>query len=126
MNGDVGKLIVALALVAASVWLVVSSASPPRKRRAKRGATTRARLAPPELSGAAPPADAGAIALPVTPASTRPRIFTGEPTPAELGRPATRKALKLAAGITILAAVGAIALLALVSAMVEAFQRIGG
>ena len=126
MDADLVKLLIALALIGACAWLAVASAAPTRAERPARE-RKRARAAPPVVSGAAPPpAGVVAIAPPLATGGTRPRIFTGEPISPEPGRPAARRALKLVAGLTALAAAGAVGVLALVRAMVEVFQRIGG
>src|SRR5437867_2402719 len=114
MDADLVKLLVALALIGACAWLAVASAAPPREERPRRE-RKRVRAAPPGLSGAAPPpADAVALPAPLPSGGTRPRIFTGEPISPEPGRPAARRALRLVAGLTALAAAGAIGVLALV------------
>jgi hypothetical protein len=63
--------------------------------------------------------------VPPSPGSTRPRILTGEPAAPETRRPASRRALKLVGGITLLAAAGAFGLLAVVRALISLFDRIG-
>ena len=131
MHGDLAKLLVALALIGASAWLAVATASPagpvsPAEDAREPRAKMRRRSAPPVISGAAPPPDAGSLALPAAPASTRPRIFTGEPVSTAPGSGTGRRALRLVVGITVLAAAGAVGLLVFVRAIVELFQRIGG
>jgi hypothetical protein len=58
--------------------------------------------------------------------SGRPRILTGEPAAPEQRKPAPRRALRLIAGITTLAVVGAVGLIVVVRALIEMFQQIGG
>jgi len=125
MNRDLVEVLVALALIATSAGFAISGSAPAREPRtqSKRPRRERRRAAP-ELSGAAPVLEAAVSTVAV--ASTRPRIFTGEPTEPEPGRPATKRALKLLGGLTVLAAAGALGLLALVRAMVSLFERIGG
>ena len=124
-RGLIGTL-VAFALIIACAWLAIATAQPPKKERASKPKRP-ARPAPLEVSGAAPPpAEAAAVAVPFTTAGARPRIFTGETTLPAASKPATKRALKLVAGMTALAAAGAIGLLALVGAIVKMFQGIGG
>ena len=58
--------------------------------------------------------------------SGRLRILTGEPVAPEQRKPAPRRALRLVAGITTLAVVGAVGLIVVVRALIEMFQQIGG
>jgi hypothetical protein len=151
MNPDLVKVLVALAITLACAWIVIAGSrgiepSGPREKRPKR----RARAHPPEVSGASAVATivAEAVADPSAPSAaatapahadedtapiarttvvdSRPRIFTGEPAASERGAPAARRALKLVAGITVLAAGSAIGLLAVVKALVSMVQKIGG
>lgn len=55
----------------------------------------------------------------------RPRIFTGEPANPEPHRPAARRAVRLVGGVAVLAAAGALALIAFARALILLFQRIG-
>jgi hypothetical protein len=126
MDPDLIQALVAFALIIACAWFAVATAQPSKKERPSRPdrGVRPARL---EVSGAAPPpAQAAALSMPGAAAGTRPRIFTGETTIPTPTKPATKRALKLAAGITALAAAGAIGLLALVGAIVKMFQGIGG
>jgi len=68
------------------------------------------------------PAPVVDVVAPVDPASSKPRILTGEPGPAESRRPAPMRALKLVGGMTTLAAAGAVGLLVLVRVLVEVFK----
>ena len=75
----------------------------------------------------APTAVASAHApwMPATPG--RPRILTGEPAAAsEQPKPVPRRAMKLVAGIAVLALAGAVGLLAFVRALISMFDSIGG
>ncbi|MEX2554530.1 MAG: hypothetical protein WEB06_02735 [Actinomycetota bacterium] len=63
---------------------------------------------------------------PVVVPSGRPRILTGEPAAPEQRKPVPRRALRLIAGITTLAIVGAVGLIVVVRALIEMFQQIGG
>jgi hypothetical protein len=74
----------------------------------------------PVVSVAAATEPAGSVA---TAARGRPRIFTGEPAPLEHGPPVSKRALKLLGGMTALAAVGAVGLLAVVRAVAAMFGR---
>ena len=130
MDRDLAVHLIALALIGGCAWFAVATGTPalerdrPRDKRARR----RRDVAPHALSGAAPPAEAiaaRAIGVPDASGLTRPRIFTGEAAPAEDGRPAMMRALKLAGGMTALAAAGAIGLLVLVRALMSMFERIG-
>src|SRR5438445_3639167 len=130
MNRDVVELITALTLIGACAGFAISTAAPPRqksepgeggleieaRRRRDHQAVAEAPSAQGVLSAPAAPFEAAVAAVAVAD-RTRPRIFTGEPAPPEAGRPATRRALKLVGGLTALAAIGAVALLALVRAM---------
>lgn len=84
----------------------------------------------PVIEAAVPaPSDAGST--PVTRAAPglpgRPRILTGEPAvAAEQRKPAPRRAMKLVAGIAVLAVAGAFGLLAFVRALISMFDSIGG
>ena len=69
---------------------------------------------------AAEPQRAASVAVD---ARERPRIFTGEPAPIEHGPPVSKRALKLLGGMTALAAVGAVGLLAVVRAVAAMFGR---
>ena len=123
MDADLVKLIVALALIGANAGIAASTALPSAAKAPKE--PRRARRRPLQISGAAPPGEAVAHALPA-PGVTRPRIFTGEPGADDQRRRAGARALKLVGGIAALAAVGAIGLLALARAIVEMFEQIGG
>jgi hypothetical protein len=125
MDGDLIQILVAFALIIACAWFAVATADPPARERGSR-AKSRARPGPLEVSGAAPPPEAAAAIMPAAAVVTRPRIFTGESTLPTTTKPATKRALKLVVGMTVLAAAGAIGLLALVGAMVKMFQGIGG
>jgi hypothetical protein len=81
----------------------------------------------------APATETAAPTAAVTPAvthtpgsPTRPRILTGEPVAAEQPKPVPRRALKLVAGIGVLAVAGAFGLLAFVRALISMFDSIGG
>jgi hypothetical protein len=136
MDRDLAMLLVALAVSFANAWLAIARAQSPVRERPER-APRRVRRAPLEVSGAAPPpAEAATMTMPVAtdpiqrPAhglhvkggSQRARIFTGESAVATPAPPASKRALKLVAGITALAAAGAVGLLALVGAMVKLFK----
>src|SRR5437867_2131099 len=144
MNRDLAELLVALALIVASAWFAVATAQPAKRERPEKAKRLRS-PAPFEVSGAAPPAALAVAegATAVLPAaarsaaeafgarqasgvSTRPRIFTGESALPTHAKPAGKRALKLVAGMTALAAAGAVGLLALVGAIIKMFQRIGG
>ena len=125
MDRDLIEVLVAFALIGACAWLAIATAQPPNKERPPRP-ERRVRPTRLEVSGAAPPPAAAVVAVPAGVAGTRPRIFTGETTIPTPAKPATKRALKLAAGMTALAAAGAIGLLALVGAIVKLFQGIGG
>lgn len=95
--------------------------------RSDHGRRSRRRTLP-QLSGAAAfaaaavPADVLAGAL----RSGRPRIFTGEPAPAEARRHGSLRALKLIGGVAMLSLAGAFGLLVLVRAIVAMANGIGG
>jgi hypothetical protein len=126
MDRDLIEALVAFALIIACAWLAIATAQPPKKERASKP-KRRVRPARLQVSGAAPPpAAAAAVVMPFANAGARPRIFTGETTLPATAKPATKRALKLVAGMTALAAAGAIGLLALVGAIVKMFQGIGG
>jgi hypothetical protein len=126
MDRDLIEVFVAFALIIACAGFAVATAQPPREERAPKP-KRRGRPARLGVSGAAPPpAAAAAIAMPAAISGSRPRIFTGETTIPTPAKPATKRALKLAAGMTALAAAGAVGLLALVGAVVKMFQGIGG
>jgi hypothetical protein len=131
MNAETVKLLVALALILMSGLSVARSAGLPKAERpATKAPKKREHPAVLEVSGAAPLGEAAtAFVAPVTAAasgSSRPRIFTGEPHESADAAPgAARRALKLAAGMTLMAAVGAIGILALVRAMVLVVERLG-
>lgn len=124
MNRDVIELVTAFAMIIACAWFAVATAQQgSRERRPKQGRATRP--APLEVSGAAPPPAAAVMPSPAG-AINRARIFTGESASVAAGKPPAKRALRLVAGITALAAAGAIGLLALVGAIVKMFQGIGG
>ena len=78
-------------------------------------------------SSAEPLAEAGRSTTPTSPgAVSRPRILTGEPIDPEQRKPAPHRAMKLVAGVTALALVGAFGLLAFVRALISLFDSIGG
>jgi hypothetical protein len=66
-----------------------------------------------------------AAAAPAVPGNGRPRIFTGEPAHPEPRHPPARRAARLVGGVAVLAAAGAIALIAFVRAIMLMIQRIG-
>jgi hypothetical protein len=135
MNRDLIEVLSALVLIAVCAGIAIASAgraaSEPRPRRRDRRKT---RLAAPPLEPAetvaVPPAGVSPPPLkadgPVGAASEhidrRPRIFTGEPGRAEPEPSAHRRAMRLVGWMTLLAAAGAIGVLALVSAMIEMFR----
>ena len=87
--------------------------------------------APSPAVPATEPEAAYAVASPAAPWTSgppgRPRILTGEPAAAaEQRKPAPRRAMKLVAGIAVLAVAGAIGLLAFVRALISMFDNIGG
>jgi hypothetical protein len=104
---------VILATSAAVLRTVARAARPNRSELADQGMDAVVVL--PERTEAAPAREA----------SSKLRILTGEPAPPESRRPAPFRALRLVGGITALAAAGAVGLLALVSALVKLFQRLG-
>lgn len=73
---------------------------------------------PAEAGTSTPPTGSGAV--------SRPRILTGEPIDPEQRKPAPHRAMKLVAGITVLALAGAFGLLAFVRALISMFDSIGG
>ena len=129
MDAETAKLLVALALILSCGLAVARSVDLPKTERPARAPKRKERPAPLRLSGAAPPADTLAAALPIavpSTGSTRPRIFTGEPMNADPDPGAGRRALRLVGGLTLMAAVGAVGILAFVRAMVVVFERLGG
>jgi hypothetical protein len=129
MNDDMVKLIVALTLILVSSLFAVRSAAPQKAERPAPARQRRERRSPLQVSGAAPPAAALAtesLPSPIVGGSFRPRIFTGEPVTAEPDHGAGRRAIRLAGGLTLMAAAGALGILALVRAMVEVVERLGG
>jgi hypothetical protein len=129
MDAGMVKLLVALALILMSGLSVVSSAAPPKAERSPREKRRRERPAPLQVSGAAPPADISAAALPIavpSTGSTRPRIFTGEPFATAEADPGTgRRAMKLVVGLTAMAVIGALAILGIVRGLVTVFEGLG-
>ena len=129
MDAETTKLLVALALILMSGLAVARSADVPKGERPARPPKRRRRPTPLQVSGAAPPSEALAAALPIavpSTGSTRPRIFTGEPMTADPDPGAGRRAIRLVGGLTLMAAVGAIGILALVRAIVVVFEKLGG
>ena len=110
-------------LIALAVTLVTSTAVLVSGRRSMPGPGHRtASAAVGEMVAAS---EAAAASGPFEPGSRRPRIFTGEPVTPEPHRPATKRAARLVGGVAVLAAAGALALIAFVRALMLLFQRIG-
>jgi hypothetical protein len=104
-------------LIAAGVILLTGVVSVVAGARAPAGAagTTPLRM-PGQAPEDAPSTGEGEAA------ETRLRILTGEPGRPEARRPAARRALRLVLGIGVLAAGGAVGLLALVRALIALFR----
>src|SRR5438093_3013601 len=124
IDRDLIEVLVALALIVACALSAIATAQPRARKREKQERPTRRRPrrhpSAGEVYPASIPTAAGAV-MPVAseagaPAAARerarPRILTGEPAAAENRAPATRRAIKLAGGNTVLAAGGAVGLLA--------------
>jgi len=102
----------------------------PRSVRDRIGSLGPAIDANPKPAGASAPtkpgstmSGAGTALGTATATKARPRIFTGEPVPLEPPEQPTKRALKLLAGMTALAAGGAIGVLALARAIAALFGR---
>jgi hypothetical protein len=113
MSRDLIEVLSALVLLAVCGGIAIASAVPrrapaPRQRERKRTAAEPSPAAPTQSLG--PRTDG------------RPRIFTGEPGPSDPEPPPARRAFRLVAGMTVLAAAGALGLLAIVRAMVAMFR----
>jgi hypothetical protein len=131
IDRDLIEIVVALGIIATCAALVMVSTSPARERPpAAPRVERRRRREPASPSATDPPSPANEVpraplAQPPAGRRARPRILTGEPASPERARPATRRALKLVVGITVLAAAGALGLLAIVRALVAMFEKIG-
>jgi hypothetical protein len=128
MNEETVKLLVALGLILTGGVLVARSAGVPKGERPGPARRKRERREVLQVSGAAPPpAEAATLSSPAPAVfgSSRPRIFTGEPVVGEPDPGAGRRALRLAAGMTVMAAAGAVAILALVRGIVLVVERLG-
>jgi hypothetical protein len=132
VDRDLVEVIVSLALIGACAGFAVHSAGPragerTHRRREKRlGRRERVHVRAATEPAAVPATPVAQEVSRATADPGRPRIFTGEPASTEVPPPASRRALRLVAGMTVLAAAGAVGLLALVRAMVAMFDRIGG
>jgi hypothetical protein len=112
----------AVILATGMIALVVGTRAPPEPHVGPTGDPSPDAV----LDAAARPLGAAQIdAAPVAPGSIRPRIFTGEPGHPEPRRPPARRAVRLVGGVAVLAAAGAISLIAFVRAIMLLIQRIG-
>lgn len=119
IESDGAKYLVALAVTIVTVVSVLLSGA-----RRMPGSPSVTAIPASQPRGAEPDAvEPGASAVPA--GDRRPRIFTGEPANPEPHRPAARRAARLVGGVTVLAAAGAIALIAFARALILLFSRIG-
>ena len=129
MSRDLIEVLSALVILAVCGGIAIASAAPgrasaPRRRERKRTVDepTAAGALRPEAATVAEPSPA-APTQPLGPRTDgRPRIFTGEPGRSDPEPPPARRAFRLVAGMTVLAAAGALGLLAIVRAMVAMFR----